>query len=180
MSDLTEGSFQLLIDDPANPPRERVRRLLLCCGRIYFPLEAARGNAGIDDVAIVRVEQLYPYPQKELQAILAKYRNANEVSWVQEEPRNRGAWSFMSDHLEQMLPETAVLTYGGRDEAASPAVGSKKISDVEDAQIISRALDLSRPRTAQAAAAARRRRWLDPRAGQGGAGTRRGRGLNSP
>jgi 2-oxoglutarate dehydrogenase E1 component len=152
LSDLTEGSFQLLIDDPANPPRERVRRLLLCCGRIYFTLEAARKNAGIEDVAVVRVEQLYPYPQKELQAILAKYRNANEVCWVQEEPRNRGAWSFMSDHLEPMLPETAVLTYCGRDEAASPAVGSKKISDTEDAQIVSRALDLSRPRTAPPAA----------------------------
>jgi 2-oxoglutarate dehydrogenase E1 component len=146
LADLTEGSFQLVIDDPANLPRERVRRLVLCSGKIYFVLEATRKNAGIQDVAIVRVEQLYPYPQKELQAILAKYRNAHEVCWLQEEPSNRGAWVFMSDRLEPMLPKTAVLTYCGRDEAASPAVGSKKVSDREEAEIVARALDLSQPR----------------------------------
>jgi 2-oxoglutarate dehydrogenase E1 component len=148
LSELTDGSFQLVIDDPNNPPRERVRRLLFCSGKIYFALESARAKAGISDTAIVRVEQLYPYPQKELQAILAKYRNALEIGWVQEEPKNRGAWVFMSDRLEPMLPETAVLTYFGRDEAASPAVGSKKVSDAEEAEIISRALELS-ARTAQ-------------------------------
>jgi 2-oxoglutarate dehydrogenase E1 component len=146
LADLTEGSFQLVIDDPANLPRERVRRLVLCSGKIYFVLEATRKNAGIQDVAIVRVEQLYPYPQKELQAILAKYRNAHEVCWLQEEPSNRGAWVFMSDRLEPMLPETALLTYCGRDEAASPAVGSKKVSDREEAEIVARALELSQPR----------------------------------
>jgi 2-oxoglutarate dehydrogenase E1 component len=148
LSDLTEGSFQVVIDDPANLPRERVRRLVLCSGKIYFTLEANRKKNGIDDVAIVRVEQLYPFPQKELQTILARYRMANEVYWVQEEPRNRGAWEFMSDRLRQMLPDPSVLSYCGRNEAASPAPGSKHLSDAEDAQIISRALDVARLRTA--------------------------------
>jgi 2-oxoglutarate dehydrogenase E1 component len=142
ITDFTDGTFQLLIDDPNNPPRDRVRRLLLCSGKIYFALEAARKRVGLEDVAIVRVEQLYPYPQKELQAIFAKYRNAHEICWVQEEPRNRGAWTFMSDRLEPMLSETAVLIYAGRDEAASPAVGSKKVSDTEEAEILARALEL--------------------------------------
>jgi 2-oxoglutarate dehydrogenase E1 component len=142
LPELTEGAFQLVVDDPRDPPRERVHRLLLCSGRIYFALETARKNAGVEDVAIVRVEQLYPYPQKELQAILAKYNKAAEICWVQEEPRNRGAWMFMSDRLTPMLPETATLTYIGRDEAASPAVGSKKVSDAEEAQIISTALEI--------------------------------------
>jgi 2-oxoglutarate dehydrogenase E1 component len=142
LTELTEGSLHLVIDDPNLPSRDRVRRLLLCSGKMYFTLEAARKKAGKDDVALVRVEQLYPYPKAELQAILAKYRNVSEVGWVQEEPRNRGAWTFMSDRLEPMLPETAVLNYFGREESASPAVGSKKINDQEEAEIISRALDL--------------------------------------
>ncbi|MGA2441140.1 MAG: 2-oxoglutarate dehydrogenase E1 component, partial [Tepidisphaeraceae bacterium] len=87
LSDLTDGSFHLVIDDRTFPSRDRVRRLLLCSGKIYFTLEAAREKAGRQDVAIVRVEQLYPYPKAELQAILAKYRNAHDVGWVQEEPK---------------------------------------------------------------------------------------------
>jgi len=142
LSDLTDSQFQLVLEDPNNPPRERVRRLLLCSGRVYFNLEKAREKAGVDDVAIVRVEQLYPYPQKELQAIISKYRGVSEIGWVQEEPKNRGAWTFMSARLEPMLPETAVLKYYGRDEAASPAVGSKKVSDAEEAELIARALEL--------------------------------------
>jgi len=155
LPELTDGTFQLVIDDPTNPPRERVRRLLLCTGRVYFTLESARKKARTEDAALVRVEQLYPYPHKEIQAILAKYRNAGEVLWVQEEPQNRGAWNFMSTRLQAMLPETAVLIYCGRDEAASPAVGSKKVSDAEEAEIISRALELApaHPAVAEPAAA---------------------------
>ncbi|HTW94340.1 MAG TPA: hypothetical protein VMD30_06090, partial [Tepidisphaeraceae bacterium] len=142
VADLTLGSFQRVIDDPANPAPSRVRRLLLCSGKAYFSLAMARESQNVNDVAIVRVEQLYPYPQKELQAILAKYRSASEVVWVQEEPRNRGAWTFMSDRLEPMLPESAVLQYVGRDEAASPATGSHKVHEAEEHELIARALDV--------------------------------------
>jgi len=142
LPELTEGSFQLVIDDPNNPAREKVRRLLLCSGRIYFALETARKRAGMDDVAIVRIEQFYPYPQKEIQAILTKYRNASEICWAQEDPKNKGAWTFMNERLRDVLPEPAVLVYCGRDEAASPAVGSKKVSDAEEAEILARALEI--------------------------------------
>jgi 2-oxoglutarate dehydrogenase E1 component len=139
--ELTQGAFQLVIDDPANPPREKVRRLLLCSGKVYFALNSQRESRKLTDVAIVRVEQLYPYPQKELQAILAKYRNAREVVWVQEEPKNRGSWTFISDRLEPMLPETSVLNYVGRAESASPATGSHKLHEEEERELIARALE---------------------------------------
>jgi 2-oxoglutarate dehydrogenase E1 component len=142
LTDLTEGSFRAVIDDPSFPSKDKVRRLLMCSGKIFFNLENARKKAGIEDVALVRVEQLYPYPRIDIQAILSKYRNISEIAWVQEEPKNRGAWPFISARLEPMLPETAVLKYFGRDEAASPAVGSKRINDQEENDIISRALEL--------------------------------------
>src|SRR5206468_1825787 len=82
-------------------------------------------------VAFVRVEQLYPFARNEIQAILKKYSHAQEVVWVQDEPRNRGAWMFMEDRLQTMIPETAVLKYVGREEASSPATGSYKLHEIE-------------------------------------------------
>ncbi len=90
----------------------------------------------------MRVEQLYPFPKKEIQSVLARYRKAREICWVQEEPRNRGAWSFMEDRLREMLPDPAVLNYFGRDASASPATGSPKMHIIEENEIISHALDI--------------------------------------
>src|SRR5439155_23174332 len=96
----------------------------------------------IADVAIVRVEQLYPFPEKEIRAIFAKYRLASEVGWVQDEPENRGAWRFMDVRLRAILPENRVLKYYGRDEAASPATGWHKLHEVEEAELLAHALEL--------------------------------------
>jgi 2-oxoglutarate dehydrogenase E1 component len=116
--------------------------LLLCTGKVFYALHAERIKQNLQNVAIVRVEQLYPFPQKELQGILAKYNEARDVCWVQEEPKNRGAWVYMRDWLEQMLPDAAVLTYVGRDTASSPATGSYKVHEVEEKELVSQALDL--------------------------------------
>ena len=116
--------------------------MLLCTGKLYYSLAATREKEGVRDTAILRVEQLYPFPKKELQTLLTKYRAAREYGWVQEEPQNRGAWGFMSDHLRGMLPDPAVLQYFGRDEAASPATGSPKMHEVEEREILAHALDL--------------------------------------
>jgi 2-oxoglutarate dehydrogenase E1 component len=97
----------------------------------------------VGDTALVRVEQLYPFPQKEIQAILARYRHATQVNWVQEEPRNRGAWLFMRDRIEPLLGEGMAMQYFGRDEAASPATGSMQVHRIEEEEIIAHALDLS-------------------------------------
>jgi 2-oxoglutarate dehydrogenase E1 component len=142
LDELANGSFQLVIDDPANPPRERVRRLVLCSGKVFYSLHNGRNKHQRSDVAIVRVEQLYPFPQKELQAILSKYRSAQEVVWVQDEPRNRGAWTFMQDRLQNMVGEDQVLKYVGREEAASPATGAHKLHEIEAEELLTAALDL--------------------------------------
>ena len=147
LQELSEGTFQTVIDDPANPPRERVRRLLMCSGKVFFSLDGARKKHQVADTAIVRVEQLYPFPKTEIQAILKKYPNAQEIIWVQEEPRNRGAWTFMQDRLQTMIPEAAVLKYVGREAASSPATGSYKLHEIEVEEILTAALDLHAAKT---------------------------------
>jgi 2-oxoglutarate dehydrogenase E1 component len=142
VEELTDGTMQNVLDDPTTPEAQRVRRLLLCTGKVYYSLAKAREKEHVRDAAVVRVEQLYPFPRKELQAMFNKYRNAGEILWVQEEPRNRGAWSFMEPRLREMLPETATLTYCGRDESASPATGSYKMHEIEEQELIAHALDL--------------------------------------
>jgi 2-oxoglutarate dehydrogenase E1 component len=142
LSELTDAGFQVVFDDPARIERDEVRRVLFCSGKVFYSLAAAREKAGLKNVAIVRIEQLYPFPKKEVQAILAKYRQAREICWVQEETRNRGGWRFMEDKLRDMLPDPAVLSYFGRAEAASPATGSYKAHEQEEQEIISHALDL--------------------------------------
>jgi len=143
LEELTDGQFQLVLDDPSTPDVTKVKRLLLCSGKVYFTLAAARVKANITDTAIVRVEQLYPYPRKEIAAALAKYSTAVEVGWVQEEPKNRGAWSYMESRLRELLPEWATLTYFGREEAASPATGSMKMHKIEEEELVDHALDLT-------------------------------------
>ncbi len=147
IEEFMEGGMQLVIDDPAAPERDSVRRILFCSGKVFYSLAAARDKEAVKNVAIVRVEQLYPFPKREIQAILAKYRQAREICWVQEEPRNRGGWMYMEDRLRELLPDPAVLSYFGRDEAASPATGLFKMHQIEEQEIIGHALEIA-PREA--------------------------------
>ena len=152
LKEFSEGSFRLVIDDPRAPDRDQVKRLLLCSGRIYFPLAAARDKHQRNDAALVRIEQLYPFPRQEIQALIARYRHAHEVVWVQEEPRNMGAWSFIEPRLRDLLPDASVLSYQGRDEAASPATGSFAEHQAEEEALLQQALDV-RPEQLAAQAA---------------------------
>jgi 2-oxoglutarate dehydrogenase E1 component len=146
LEEFIEGSFQTVIDDASAPAdRDAVKRVLLCSGKTYWMLKEARDKNNVGDVALVRVEQYYPFPQKELAGIFAKYRRAGEICWVQEEVRNRGAWSFMQERLLRMIPESAVLTYHGRDEAASPATGSMAVHKQEEQELVAAALELPKP-----------------------------------
>lgn len=120
IADLSQGNFQEFLDDPG--PGSDVKRLVLCCGRIYYDLIAAREQANISDLAIIRIEQLYPLHIEKLKMVLAKYKTAKKFFWVQEEPINMGAWEFIHPLLQPLLPIN--LEYIGRSRSASPAVGS--------------------------------------------------------
>ncbi len=123
-----------------------MQRVLLCSGKVYYTLATAREKAKQDGVSIVRIEQLYPFPEAEIAAALNKYGRAAEVCWVQEEPQNRGGWRFIEPRLREMLP-VQVITYIGRDEAASPAVGSMKMHQIEEAELVAHAMEIA-PREA--------------------------------
>ena len=113
--------------------------MLLCSGKVYYDLLQARAERGADDVAMLRVEQLYPLPVEELRAALGRYPNAEDFAWVQEEPANQGAWSFIALNLLEHL-EGVRLRRISRPAAAAPAVGSTKMHDVEQAALIEAAL----------------------------------------
>ncbi|MFN3324865.1 MAG: multifunctional oxoglutarate decarboxylase/oxoglutarate dehydrogenase thiamine pyrophosphate-binding subunit/dihydrolipoyllysine-residue succinyltransferase subunit [Bryobacteraceae bacterium] len=137
IEDLTTGKFQKVIGDSESARMNRVSRLLLCSGKIYYELLAAREERKVEDVAIVRVEMLYPFPEEELNDILARYPVTSEVMWVQEEPRNMGAWRFMQEWMQPLLAPTGrTLLYSGRPESASPATGALKRHLQEQAALI--------------------------------------------
>jgi 2-oxoglutarate dehydrogenase E1 component len=137
LRDLSEGSFQEVLDDPLQP--KKAKRLILCSGKIFHELMAAREERKDLSTAVVRVEQLYPFPAPRLAAILKAYKSASEVAWVQEEPRNRGAWLFVKDRFALDFP-AVTLSYIGRAESASPATGSHSRHEREQRQVVAAAL----------------------------------------
>ena len=143
VEDFTEHSFRPVLPDTGvgGEPLDAsaVRRVLLCSGKVAYDLMAQRENAGATDTAIVRVEQLYPLPVEQIRAELEKYPRAFDVVWVQEEPMNMGAWQFMAVNLPEHLPEGRTLRRVSRRASASPAVGSAKVHDVEQRQLIAEA-----------------------------------------
>ncbi|MEV6345012.1 multifunctional oxoglutarate decarboxylase/oxoglutarate dehydrogenase thiamine pyrophosphate-binding subunit/dihydrolipoyllysine-residue succinyltransferase subunit [Actinoplanes sp. NPDC051851] len=143
VSDFTQGTFQPVIGDAGinGTPLDAgsVKRVLLCSGKVYYDLLAARGDRNITNTAIIRMEQIYPLPVEELKAILALYPNAEDFAWVQEEPANQGAWSFVALNLLEHL-EGVRLRRISRPAAAAPAVGSAKMHEAEQSALIEAAL----------------------------------------
>jgi 2-oxoglutarate dehydrogenase E1 component len=131
---------------------ERVERIVLCSGKVAVDLAAARDDgvgarqaspaAGEARVAIARVEQLYPFPAGELRQTFARYPNLREIVWVQEEPRNMGAWSYIEPRLSQHVPSGVMLAYIGRPERAATAEGYPEVHAAEQARIVAAALAL--------------------------------------
>jgi 2-oxoglutarate dehydrogenase E1 component len=132
---LSDGGFHPVLDDPRAPAH--ARRLLLASGKVFYRLDEARGERA--DTAIVRVEELYPFPEAELRSTIARYPEVPDVRWVQEEPANQGAWGFVRPRLAALLGREPV--YVGRDEAASPATGHHKLHQEEERALVRRALD---------------------------------------
>ena len=134
LDDLTQGSFQEILNDPAPP--KKPKRLVLCSGRIYYDLVVERQKTGTDDMLIVRIEQLYPLDVDTLKAIVSKCSGLKECIWVQEEPSNMGAWTFIRPILREILPKNIEVSYVGRTRSASPAVGSHALHKKEYAAIM--------------------------------------------
>ena len=140
LQELAEGAFYPVLDDPR--PRERaaaVTRLVLCSGKVYVDLVGREEYAGADSIAVARIEELYPFPYAELKTVLDGYPNLREVVWLQEEPRNNGAWVFVSSRIRQVLPAHLSLAYVGRPKAASPSEGSSRRHAVEQNRLLSAA-----------------------------------------
>ncbi len=148
LTEFAEGSrFRPVIGeiDPIGPA-EAVKRVVLCTGKVYYDLLQERRDRGLLDVAIVRLEQIYPFPIRSLQAVLTAYPNA-EIVWCQEEPENNGAWSFLDRKIEALLTELGHAKprpiYVGREAAASPATGLAKVHAAQQADLVARALDVN-------------------------------------
>src|SRR5438105_2279561 len=122
LEDLASGEFRPVLDDPA-ADHDRVTRLVLCQGKVYYDLAGHEDRARADTVAVARIEQLYPFPVEQATALLRSYRNLREVLWVQEEPQNMGAWRPIRHRLEEAKPEGVPLLYVGRPWRASPSEG---------------------------------------------------------
>lgn len=120
--DFTKGSFQEIQDDPVPP--KKAKRLVFCSGRIYYDLIAERERVKNGNLAIVRIEQLYPLNRERLKALIKKYKGYKTCYWVQEEPRNMGAWNFIKPYLSDLLPDKEAPIYVGREDSASPAAGT--------------------------------------------------------
>jgi 2-oxoglutarate dehydrogenase E1 component len=137
--DFTTGAFQPVIPDTGIADNGAVKRVLFCSGKVYYDLVQARADRKVTDTAIVRLEQLYPLPIEEVRAAIAQYPNADDFAWVQEEPANQGAWTFIALNLLEHL-EGVRLRRISRPSAAAPAVGSTKMHDAEQAALIEAAL----------------------------------------
>ena len=124
LRELAEGRWQPVLDDPAVGERGGVRRLVLCSGKVYYDAVADERRALAREMAIIRVEELYPFPAEELRALLASYPAVEEVIWLQEEPENMGAWTYIRPKLEELIGGRWSLRYIGRPPASSPAEGS--------------------------------------------------------
>ena len=155
LQELAEGTFQPVIDDAGASARAAgVHRVVLCSGKVYYDLLAEAEKMGEEWPAVVRVEQLYPFPAEELRTVLGRYAQAREVVWCQEEPRNMGAWSFVAPQLHELLDEGVTLEYAGRPERASPAEGYASAHQAEQHRLVAQALGKDRERGTYATTAA--------------------------
>ncbi len=140
LDELAGGGFQLLIPDSTAKNAKKVRRVVLCAGKVYYDLLEEAAKRKLSEVAILRVEQLYPFPRPELKAELAKYSSVQEVVWCQEEPQNQGAWYQIKHHLVDCIGDEHSLHYAGRVRSPAPACGHLNTHMVEQTALVADAL----------------------------------------
>ncbi len=140
LEDLSGGGFARVIGEVDDVPAQQVQRIVFCSGKVYFDLLQARRKEALRDVALVRLEQLYPFPSEEYQAMLNRYPNAREVVWCQEEPQNQGAWYQIRHRLQELVMGRRPVLYAGRRPSAAPATGIAKIHEIEQQTLVAAAL----------------------------------------
>ncbi len=140
IDDLAEGKFHTVIPEIDALDAKKVTRVVLCCGKVYYDLLQKRRDDALNHVAIIRIEQLYPFPKKALAQELSKYKNADQVIWCQEEPQNQGVWFSSQHNMVDCLLNGQLLHYAGRSSAASPAVGSASLHAQQQQALVSQAL----------------------------------------
>jgi 2-oxoglutarate dehydrogenase E1 component len=140
LEDLTRGSFARVIGEIDDIPAPQVQRVVFCSGKVYYDLLKARRKEALRDVALVRIEQLYPFPSEEYQVVLNRYPEAREVVWCQEEPQNQGAWYQIRHRLQELVLGRGPVLYAGRSPAAAPATGIGKIHEMEQQALVAAAL----------------------------------------
>jgi len=140
LDELSKGGFQLVIGEHRELAAKKVRRVVLCSGKVYYDLLEEAEKRGVADVAIVRVEQLYPFPRSQVAAELDKYPSAKEVVWCQEEPMNQGAWFQIRHHLQACAGSKQSLSYAGRARSPAPAAGHLNTHNAEQAALVQQAL----------------------------------------
>lgn len=149
MDELATGGFQPVIDDARITDGSKATRIALCSGKVFYDIDAGREE--IDNrVAVVRMEQFYPFPAERLKEIFDAYPNAAQLFWTQEEPKNMGGWTFVEDRLREIMPEHMSLRFVGRAASASPATGSYAIHELEQKKIVEEALGEAAPEISRA------------------------------
>jgi 2-oxoglutarate dehydrogenase E1 component len=136
LSEFTKGGFQTVIPESKELDNKKVKRVICCSGKVYYDLVKKREEKGADDVVILRVEQLYPFPHKVFNAEMKKYPNAIDVVWCQDEPQNQGAWFFIQHNIREEMLEGQKLGYAGRAASASPAVGYAHLHQDQQKQLL--------------------------------------------
>ena len=142
MDELLNGTFQTVIGEIDNLDPKNVKRVVMCAGKVYYDLLEQRRKNEQDNVAIIRIEQLYPFPHDDVNAALAPYSHVTDFVWCQEEPLNQGAWYCSKHNFEAVIPDNAKLSYAGRPASASPAVGYLSLHAKQQKQLVEDALTL--------------------------------------
>jgi len=137
---LCDGQFQQVIGDRGPGDANEIKRVVFCSGKIYYDLAAMRDAENIREVAVMRAEQLYPFPEADLRGFVNEFPNATEVVWCQEEPQNQGAWYQIRHHLQACISEQHELKYVGRPHSASPAVGYYTVHLEEQLKLVREAI----------------------------------------
>jgi multifunctional 2-oxoglutarate metabolism enzyme len=141
LSDLTSGTFQFVLDDAGAAERaDEIRKLVLCSGKVYYDMDGHDRREDAKDVAIARVELLYPFARDQLRELVGRYPNLKEIVWVQEEPKNMGAWSVMARRLPELVPDGVEFSYVGRPQRSSPSEGYPAAHRSEQERIVLTAL----------------------------------------